>query len=380
MQQSMMGWLKSMFGAGSGNGADGNASKTRLLSSDNGSGAVAGNAAGGGPGAAGGGPGAAGAAGAAGAGAVAGAGGAGMLRRLRNNDDLENQNYGAASQGRRVHDNDDGTNDFEYRGVTNSNNLDSVFRSSGNATNSNTNNSATNARNSYQAKSSTRTSSMSGGADSTNGFLFDPQASPVQNNVAASHNDSTRMNSYGHPLANARDFNFDEDQPFSDSAAAELPYPETARTTSKSSNRKHGGAQNSLPSSNYDSDEAQSTSNSSFHPSDYDDESFILPGDETYIPLAQSDYNNPSSSRSAAPPGPSQHQNQNQHQYQQVPQYGQPHPSNAQFYNDRYRTSSAGSGATENTAGVETLGRPEVASGAGDGTNRSLSRFQEDVS
>ena len=63
------------------------------------------------------------------AGASAGAGG--IFRRLdRNGDDLERQAGG--SYGSTGRNNNDTDNDFVYRGVTNSNNLDQIFRSNNN--------------------------------------------------------------------------------------------------------------------------------------------------------------------------------------------------------------------------------------------------------
>ena len=61
------------------------------------------------------------------AGASGGAGAGGIFRRLdRNGDDLERQAGG--SYGSTGRNNNDTDNDFVYRGVTNSNNLDQIFR------------------------------------------------------------------------------------------------------------------------------------------------------------------------------------------------------------------------------------------------------------
>ncbi|KAL6449538.1 hypothetical protein SBY92_004452 [Candida maltosa Xu316] len=130
----------------------------------------------------------------------------GTFRRLDgSNDDLERQ------------DNADG--DYAYRGVTTSNNLDSIFRSSGK-------NTSTSARN----------STAYGGS--------------------VSNSDThTRMNSYGHPLAHADDFNFNEEQ---------------GRPITR------GG--DTMSSSEYNDHEEESEDDGEFHPSDYD--SFILPGEE----------------------------------------------------------------------------------------------------
>ena len=65
------------------------------------------------------------------AGASGGAGAGGIFRRLdRNGDDLERQAGG--SYGSTGRNNNDTDNDFVYRGVTNSNNLDQIFRSNNN--------------------------------------------------------------------------------------------------------------------------------------------------------------------------------------------------------------------------------------------------------
>ncbi|EER32909.1 conserved hypothetical protein [Candida tropicalis MYA-3404] len=178
-------------------------------------------------------------------GAAAAGVGAGTFSRLdRSADDLERQagngtntpgGYGSMSNnlnnnGRNYEDSED---DFVYRGVTNSNNLDSIFRSSGRNTSSN-------ARNSTLYKS-TRSNSLSG----TN-------SQPTQS-IDGSENMHTRMNSYGHPLAHPDDFNFNEE--------------------SKPITR--GG---DISSSEYNDDDMDDESDGEFHPSDYD--SFIMPGDE----------------------------------------------------------------------------------------------------
>ena len=204
VQNSKMGWFKSIF-SNSGSGTS-NASNSKLL----------GGAVGGGV-----------------AGASGGAGAGGIFRRLdRNGDDLERQAGGGyGSTGRNNNDTD---NDFVYRGVTNSNNLDQIFRSNNNT--------------SSAARNSTIADGSAGVTSGTN---------------SAKH---TRMSSYGHPLANPDDFNFDEES-----------YPIAGGVI--------GGGEDYRPhtafSSHYDDDQSSSGSTSDdgeFHPSDYD--SFIMPGDE----------------------------------------------------------------------------------------------------
>lgn len=385
MKQSKLSWLKSMFGAGNGAGSNGG-NHTKLLGS-----AGAGSAAAG-----------AGAAGVAGAGAGAGigAGAIGTFRRLRNDTgDLENQTYGATPQGGRRNHEDEGstaTTDFEYRGVTNANNLESVFRSSGNAT---TANSGTN-RNSMMFGKSTRTSSMSGGDNSAGAFHYDPQ-SPVQPQTQEQQHPydprHTRMNSYGHPLANANDFNFEEDaqSPFGEQTAASNSAPVGA-TTGPDQDRGVGagvgaGADTGFAaeaaavaaapttnttagvypqqshqtqgSSNYNDNASDAPSNASssddeFHPSDYDDESFILPSDDMNHPRSTLRSNNYNTTDYAL-------------------------PANYQFYNDSATSQEQPFGAGTSTEQLNPhLIMQQYVMGQGPGGNgstNSLSRFQEEI-
>lgn len=157
VQNSKMGWFKSIFKSGSGTA---NASNSKLL------GTVGG-----------------GAAGAAGAGA-----GAGIFRRLdRNDNDLERQAGGYGSTGR----NDDDMDDFYYRGVSSANNLDPIFRSNNNT--------------SSAARNSTIASGSAGVTSGTN---------------SAKH---TRMNSYGHPLANPDEVVREDDESSIDFDSFESP-------------------------------------------------------------------------------------------------------------------------------------------------------------
>lgn len=266
MKQSKLGWLTSIFSKnhnGSGNRSDANGAAIT------GSGAVAG------------------------VGGVAGAGRSNTFKRLRNADDLENQTYGATPQTNRGDAFDADDDGFAYRGVTNSNNLDSIFRSNGNT--------SSNARNSsYFGKNSTRGSSISGTGDT-----FVASDSPQMTTSPQYPNDQTRMNSYGHPLAHPDDFNFEEypqtgnvrtvsggtaraatagaaaGAAAASSAHLEHPYTTTASSEYESDpvNTRAQRQQNY-----HDNDAALMSSSASsdgdFHPSDYDDELFILPGDE----------------------------------------------------------------------------------------------------
>ncbi|RLV93971.1 hypothetical protein JA1_002038 [Spathaspora sp. JA1] len=172
-------------------------------------------------------------AGAVGAGAAAAAGAAAGQARGAGNG----QPYGStAGNNRRDFDlggGDDESSDFVYRGVSNANNLDSIFRSSGG-------NTSTAARNS--ATHSTRTSSN--GASALN----------------------SRMNSYGHPRANSDDFNFQEDRGRGVHGGAEL-----SRLSHLASPAEDPGNTSSV----YDNDNIND-SDLDFD----DDDDFFLPGDQ----------------------------------------------------------------------------------------------------
>lgn len=366
MKQSKLGWLTSIFNknnAGSGSGAQSNGAAIT------GSGAAV-----------------AGAAGAAGAGALVGAGRSNTFKRLRNNDDLENQTYGAAPQANNGGDaNEDG---FAYRGVTNANNLDSVFRSNGNT--------SSNARNSsYWGKnSSTRGSSISGTGDTyvDESPLMSSQQYP---------NDHTRMNSYGHPLANPDDFNFEEHpqagqlrsvsggtaRPVvgvagSSAAAAASAHPYTTTTSSEYDSDQRG--QRGQPNHNRGNDGALMVSSSAssdgeFHPSDYDDELFILPGDD----MAQTRAGQPQQHRGGyvVPLEQNQVPRQlpfdeyvQQQQSQQPQQQQQPHGDRA-GQNHPYARQAMPSQPphAQQYMGDEFRHGPY-------GSNNSLSRFHEDIS
>lgn len=159
--KSRFSWFTSLFGGSYGHGSAG--SDSNLL--DSGVGGVSG------------------------IGAGVGAGVANGMDAAREGGDLEAQNnYGSTSQPGRQFDQpgDESVEDFVYRGVSNSNNLDSVFRSSAATTGGRT-----------SAQMSTRSSSLGHGGSGAGGST-------------AGH---TRMNSFGHPLASPRDFDFHESLP-----------------------------------------------------------------------------------------------------------------------------------------------------------------------
>lgn len=378
MQRSKLGWLTSIFSKnnnGAGHASDAN--KAAIT----GSGAVAGMA---------------------GVGAMSGAGGSNTFKRLRNNnDDLENQTgYGAAAHTNRDDGADVGADDdgFAYRGVTNANNLDSIFRSNGNT--------SSNARNSsYFGKNSTRGSSISGTGDT----FVNSSDSPLMSSPQYPQ-DQTRMNSYGHPLAHPDDFNFEE-YPLTGNvrsvsggtaraatasggvpvaaaataATATTAHPDHPHTTTSSSeydsdhiNNDRGGQQQQQPY-HHDHDAASSSASSDgdFNPSDYDDELFILPGDEmTQVGRGGA------AGYQQHPRGGGYIVPFEQHQQPQLPfdEYVQQHqpqqqkqPNGGAGLNHPYARRDAPPPPPQQYMGEQFRSGPY-------GSNNSLSRFQEDIS
>lgn len=124
----------------------------------------------------------------------------------------------------------DTNDDFVYRGVTNSNNLDSVFRSS----------ETSRGTSSFMGKSAT--------GSTTNSSTFGGR---------------TRLNSFAHPLASPEQFNFNEHHEYTGLAYGEH------------------GSDDYLPAKDQGSSDYDNDTDSEFNPSDYDDGG--LPGAGTII-------------------------------------------------------------------------------------------------